>query len=151
MEVAVTLEWGVKQSLRGYVEGAGGTISTEGVERAADGGFIFRAAPGEGLRLGADGQPEGTGRFAGEVRFDAHGGMLKMFLADPALEIGPSGAVITVADTAARDQRVALALLDLAAAKPGEGGELVIPCKLSKDGWKILGDHYLASVHPERA
>src|SRR5215469_18885200 len=142
MEAAVTLEWGVKQSLRGYVEGAGGTIATEGVERTADGGFIFRAAPGEGLRLGADGQPEGTGRFVGEVRFDAHGGMLKMFLADPAVEIGASGAVITVFDTAKRDQRVALALLDLSAAKT-EGGELIIPCKLSKDGWKVLGDHYL--------
>ena len=143
-DIAVTLEWGVKQSLRGYVEGAGGSIETgEGVERAADGGFVFRAAPGEGLRLGAGGQPEGVGRFVGEVRFDAHGGMLKMFLADPAVEIGASGAVISVADSAARDRRVELALLDLAAAERGEGGELVIPAKLSKDGWRVLGDHYL--------
>jgi hypothetical protein len=81
-----TLTWGLKQSFRAYVEGAGGAIETaEGARRSADGAFIFPAAPGEGLRLGADGKPRGVGRFVGEVRCEAHGGMLKVFLADPSV------------------------------------------------------------------
>jgi hypothetical protein len=71
--------------------------------------------------------------------------MLNVFLADPAVEIGPAGAVITVADSPARDKRVELALLDLSAATVADG-ELVAPTKLSKDGWKIMGDHYLPST-----
>jgi hypothetical protein len=136
------LEWGVKQSFRGYVEGAGGTIEAHtGAERADDGTFVFTAVPGAGLRRGADGQLQGTGRFNGEVRFEAHGGMLQVLLADPAVEIGPDGATITVADSHERDRRLALAVLDLAAATE-EGGAVVIPTKLSRDGWQILGDHY---------
>jgi Htaa len=137
------LSWGLKQSFRAYVEAAGGTIETgEGAERAADGVFVFAAGPGEGLKLGVDGRPEGVGRFVGQVRCEAHGGMLKVFLADPSVEIGPAGAVIAVADPAARDQRVELAQLDLASATIEDGGEMVIQTKLSRDGWKVLGDHY---------
>jgi len=137
-----TLTWGVKESFRNYVESAGGSIETgSGVERAEDGGFVFAAAPGQGLTLGADGKPEGIGRFVGELRFEAHGGMLKVFLADPVVEIRPEGAAITVADSPARDRRAELALLDLTAATR-DGGALVIPAKLSPDGWRVLGDHY---------
>lgn len=140
---AATLTWGVKQSFRGYVEGAGGAIEVgQGAGRAADGAFTFAAAPGEGLTLGADGRPQGVGRFAGEVRFEAHGGMLSVFLADPSVEIGPSGAVVTVADSPERLSRLELAQLDLAAATTGADGEIVIPATLSRDGWRILGDHY---------
>jgi Htaa len=144
---AAELSWGLKQSFRAYVEGAGGAIETgEGAQRAADGAFTFAAAPGEGLKLGVDGKPEGVGRFLGEVRCEAHGGMLKVFLADPSVEIGPAGAVLAVADTRARDRRVVLAQLDLAAATTTADGELVIPTKLSRDGWQVLGDHYLPAT-----
>jgi hypothetical protein len=140
------LRWGVKQSFRNYVEGAGGTIAVgAGARRDDDGAFEFDAGPGEGLSLGDDGKPQGVARFVGEVRCEAHGGMLNVFLADPAVEIGPAGAVITVADSPARDKRVELALLDLSAATVADG-ELVAPTKLSKDGWKIMGDHYLPST-----
>ena len=141
------LSWGLKQSFRAYVEGAGGAIETaEGAQRAADGAFTFAAAPGEGLKLGVDGKPEGVGGFVGEVRCEAHGGMLKVFLADPSVEIGPAGAVVTVADTRARDRRVELAQLDLAAATIADDGEWVISAKLSRDGWQVLGDHYPPST-----
>lgn len=138
------LEWGLKQSFRAYVEAAGGAIETgEGATRTADGPFTFPPASGDtGLALGADGKPVGTARFVGEVRFEAHGGMLKVFLADPAIEVGPNGGVVTVADSAARDRRVTLAMLDLDGAQAGEDGELVIPTKLAMDGWQVLGDHY---------
>jgi hypothetical protein len=141
------LTWGLKQSFRNYVEASGGAIETgEGAERAADGAFIFLAAPGEGLKLGADGQAQGAGGFVGEIRCEAHGGMLKVFLADPSVEIGPAGAVLAVADTATRDRRVALAELDIGAATLAQDGDLVIPAKLSRDGWRVLGDHYPAST-----
>jgi hypothetical protein len=67
--------------------------------------------------------------------------MLKVFLADPAIEIRPEGAVVTVWDTAGRDRRVELAVLDLDVATT-MGDALVIPTKLARDGWQVLGDHY---------
>jgi hypothetical protein len=142
--VSATLEWGLKQSLRAYVEGAGGSIAPgAGTTRTVDGAFVFAAAPGDaGLTLGADGKPQGTGRFIGEVRCEAHGGMLKVFLADPAVEIGPEGGVLTVADSPARNSRVELAVLDLDAATKADDGALVIPAKVSRDGWRVLPDHY---------
>ncbi|HLZ84904.1 MAG TPA: HtaA domain-containing protein [Caulobacteraceae bacterium] len=147
LDKAAKLSWGLKQSFRAYVEGAGGAIETgEGARRSADGSFAFPAAPGEGLRLGADGKPEGVGRFVGEVRCEAHGGMLKVFLADPSVEIGPAGAIVAVADTRARDRRVELARLDLATATIADDGAWVIPAKLSRDGWQVLGDHYPPST-----
>lgn len=141
--LVTALSWGVKQSFRNYVEATGGAIETrEGAERSADGGFTFAAAPGDGVTLDADGRPEGSGTFLGEVRFDAHGGMLSVRLSDPALEIGPSGAVLTVADGAARNRRVEIARLDLTAITSGESGEIVIPAALTLDGSQVLGDHY---------
>lgn len=138
-----TLSWGVKQSFRNYVESAGGVIEAGGgAERAADGGFIFAAAPGAGLSLDADGKPVGQGQFLGEARFDAHGGMLKVCLADPIVEISEAGAIITAFDSSARTYRVQIARLDLTAASVGEDGEIVIPAALSMDGIQVLGDHY---------
>ena len=147
VKAAVTLSWGVKQSLRAYVEMAQGAIeASDGAVRAADGGFTFPAGPGEGLTLGVDGRPEGVGRFLGEARFEAHGGMLKVFLADPSLEIGPTGAILAVADTRARNRRVELARLDLAGATIGDDGAWVIPAIAARDGWQVLGDHYPPST-----
>jgi hypothetical protein len=140
---AARLSWGLKQSFRSYVESAGGSIETgEGAERDADGAFTFAAVGGNGLKLGAGDKPEGVGKFLGEVRCEAHGGMLKVFLADPSVEIGPAGAVLTVADSAARDRRLELAQLDLAAATLADDGAWVIPARLSRDGWQVMGDHY---------
>jgi hypothetical protein len=139
-----TLTWGVKQSFRNYVESAGGAIETgNGAGRADDGAFTFAAAPDNALSLGADGKPTGQGRFSGEVRMNAHGGMLKVNLADPWLEIGPEGTALTVIDNGLRNpRRVEFARLDLAAATMGDDGELAIPVALSNDGCAILGDHY---------
>jgi hypothetical protein len=142
---AAALSWGVKQSFRGYVEGAGGVIETSaGAERTADGGFTFAAAPGEGLSRDADGKLEGQAKFLGEVSFKAHGGMLSVFLVDPMLEIGGGKAVITVADHPARDRRLEVAQLDLAGMTVGEAGEIELPAALMMFGCQWLGDHYPA-------
>ena len=145
------LGWGVKQSFCNYVAATGGTIETGGgAERAADGGFSFPAAPGEALRLDADGKPVGRGAFVGEVRFAAHGGMLSVRLADPAVELGPSGGALSVAEAGGR--RVEIARLDLPAMTSGDGGELVIPAALTIDGSFVLGDHYppMTPIDPVR-
>jgi hypothetical protein len=136
------LSWGVKQSFRGYVEGAGGTIETgAGAARTDDGGFAFSAAPGQGLTLSADGAPQGQAKFQGEISFKAHGGMLSVFIADPIIEIADAQAIVTVADHPARDRRLEIARLDLAALTR-EAGEIVIPASLSMFGCQLLGDHY---------
>ncbi|MGA0603286.1 HtaA domain-containing protein [Caulobacter sp. KR2-114] len=141
---AATLTWGVKESFRHYVEGSGGTVDAGlGAERAEDGTFIFDAAPGPGLKLGADGKLTGQGAFAGEVRFQAHGGMLSVFMADPSIEIGEAGAFLTVYDTPERIRRIPLAKLDVANAVVGLDGALVVPAVMSIEGWQVLGDHYL--------
>ena len=137
------LSWGVKQSFRSYVEATGGVIEAGGgAERTQDGGFTFAPAPGGDLRLDADGKLEGRGTFTGELKFEAHGGMLSVFLADPAIEVDDKGAALTVADTAKRDYRVEIARLDLAAAATEPSGEIVIPVGLSIEGSRLLGDHY---------
>lgn len=144
---AAELTWGLKQSFRAYVEAAGGVIATgDGAQRDASGAFVFPAAPNDGLSLNADGKLDGVGRFLGQVRCEAHGGMLKVFFADPSVEIGPDGAVIAVTDTSVADRRVELAVLDVAAATVAEDGAWLIPAKLSRDGWQVLGDHYPQST-----
>lgn len=137
-----TLSWGVKQSFRNYVEATGGVIEAGGgAERMADGAFSFSPTPGGDLKLGSDGKPTGHGAFQGQLRFEAHGGMLKVQLADPAVEIGEAGAVLTIADGGAGGRRLAIAKLDLNAMTTDDG-ELVLPTALSMDGSQVLGDHY---------
>jgi hypothetical protein len=137
------LAWGVKQSFRSYVEATGGTIEV-GAEatRAEDGGFVFQAAPDSDLRLAADGTLQGVGKFLGEVKFESHGGMLKVFLADPILEVRETGAVLTVADTPKRNYRVEVATLDLSALARDDAGAPVAPTALAMFGIQWLGDHY---------
>ncbi len=139
---AASLRWGVKQSFRNYVGMAGGTTEVgAGAQQTEDGAFVFAAADGD-LALDAEGKLQGRGGFTGEVKFQAHGGMLSVFLADPAIEVDDKGAALTVADTAKRDYRVEVARLDLAAMTAEPSGEIVIPVGLSIEGSRLLGDHY---------
>ncbi len=138
MARVTSLTWGVKQSFRGYVEMTGGvTEAAEGATRDADGAFIFPATAESTLELAADGALTGRGVFQGEVKFDSHGGMLKVFLADPILEVTEACATLTVADSPKRNFRIEVVKLDPAAAGP-DG----IPTKLSVDGVYLLGAHY---------
>lgn len=141
-----TLIWGVKQSFRNYVEMSGGTITVAAGATQTEGGEIaFPAAPDSDL--GVDGGAlGGTGRFVGEVRFQAHGGMLSVALFDPGIEVGPNadggGPALTVADSAARTRRVTFAKLDLAGMAAGPDGSVTLPATITLDGMFILGDHY---------
>ncbi len=136
----VTLGWGVKLSLRNYVEASGGVIGVQaGATRSADGGFVFPAAPNSDLIL-APGAPSGTGCFQGEISFQAHGGMLSVTLVAPGIEPGADGLMLTIAETPTR--RTAIARLDLAAMTTEPDGVVVIPAATTLDGMMILGDHY---------
>lgn len=133
------LTWGVKQSFRGYVEMSGGTTTAGGgAARDAEGAFEFQALPEGDLAVGADGRLAGATRFAGEVAFEAHGGMLRVVLGDPAVEATEAGVVLTCADSTGR--RVEVAKLEAATAEAD--GTLVLPAKITLDGMMLLGDHY---------
>ena len=134
-----TLTWGVKQSFRGYVEAAGGTVAVGGgATRTPDGAFEFPQGPQSTLARGGDGRLGGTGRFEGQVSFTAHGGMLNVVLTDPWVEASEPGLVLTVAAGAAR---VVFARLD-AGGVTTEGDATMIPAAITLDGMFILGDHY---------
>lgn len=136
------LQWGVKQSFRGYVEGAGGSITVGGgAERAPDGGFIFPIEE-SAISRGADGKPVGRATFQGEVTFKAHGGMLSVFLAEPILEFAGDEGVLTVADTPSRKYRTEVARMDLTSMTQDEAGLLILPTTLAMHGIQWLGDHY---------
>ena len=136
------LQWGVKQSFRGYVEAAGGTITVNGgAERTPDGGFTFPIDEAS-VTLGDDGKPTGRATFQGEVTFKAHGGMLSVFLAEPILEFSGDEAVLTVADTPSRKYRTEVARMDLSAINRDEAGLLILPTTLAMHGIQWLGDHY---------
>lgn len=141
-----TLAWGVKQSFCAYVKAMGGEIgASAGAVQEEGGEFVFEQAPDSAVDLGADGAPQGQVRFVGEVTFNAHGGMLKVFLADPILDFTASPPVLTLADSPARDRRDPVARLDLPAMTL-EGDELVIPTALTWQGGQLLGDHYPANT-----
>lgn len=138
----ISLGWGVKQSFRNYVEAAGGSIAISGgTERAADGSFVFSTTSGD-LRVGPDGAPQGAAQFSGEVGFEAHGGMLRVRLADFGVEIGADGATLTAAEGGAGGPRIVIAKLDVSAASADGDGALVLPAKVTIHGSQALGDHY---------
>lgn len=136
-----TLSWGVKQSFRSYMDAAGGTVAVTGAAaRAPDGGFLFPGASESTLAKGPDGRLTGVGRFAGQVSFNAHGGMLDVVLTDPWVEATDAGLVLTVAQSGGR--RVAFAKLDAGAMTTEADGTVALPAAITLDGMFILGDHY---------
>ena len=146
MSRVTTLSWGVKQSFRSYVEGAGGkTQTSEGAGSAADGGFVFAAGPDSTLALDEAGNLTGRGTFTGVVHFEAHGGMLKVWMVDPILEITDAGAVLTVADHPTRTYRLEAARLDLTAMAT-DPTELALPAALLMFGSQWLGGNYPAGT-----
>ncbi|MDO8380973.1 HtaA domain-containing protein, partial [Phenylobacterium sp.] len=109
-------------------------------------GFVFPAGPDSTLAIDEAGRLTGRGTFTGIVHFEAHGGMLKVWMVDPILEITEAGAVLTVADHPTRTYRLEAAKLDLAATAPDPSGGLILPAALMMFGSQWLGDHYPAGA-----
>ncbi|MCD0449770.1 HtaA domain-containing protein [Actinocorallia sp. API 0066] len=129
---AGALVWGVKASFRDYVRRAEGEVKiTAGAEAAGD-AFAFTPTD-EKLK------------FAGEVDFDAHGGMLKVTVADPWIELADDGsASLSVVNparlTTDRSQRLTIATLgDFT---PAGDGTAKAPAYLTMNGVWLLGNVY---------
>ena len=136
------LVWGLKESFRNYVEATGGVIATEqGAERSADGSIAFTPKAGEELRLDGRGKPQGQGSFSGSMKFQSHGGMLSIHLADPTIEVSDTGASLTVA-VEGGSHRLEIARLDLSAISQGEANDMLIPAALSMDAYQLLDSQY---------
>ena len=110
---AGSLTWGVKQSFREYVSGpiAKGSISTSGAGTSG-GAFVFGQATG-GTFDTATGL--GTSKYTGSVRFQGHGGILDLTLANPVVRVD-SASRGTLLVSINGGGAVPFATLDLAAA-----------------------------------
>lgn len=136
-----TLTWGVKASFRNYVEGAGGSITTEdGASRNDDGTVVFTAIPGGDLTIAPDGSASGAMRFQGSVTFDAHGGMLKATLTELGLEAGGDGLVLTVLEAPMNKGRCEIAKINRVEAGPNDA--LTLGTEITIDGMYQIADNY---------
>ncbi len=133
------LTWGVKESFRGYVKAAEGTITvSDGATETDDGTFVFAAAPGGDLSIAADGTATGSMKFEGSVLFEAHGGMLKTKLNDLGIEVGEDGLMLTCIDAATKHQ-YEIAKLELVEA---EGDATTLRAEITMDGMYQIADNY---------
>jgi hypothetical protein len=120
------LVWGVKESFRNYVAGAGGEVAGSVAGPAP---YRFPAGPGEL-------------RFTGEVAFAAHGGMMSVRIVDPAVEVTPQQTYLTVVDPdhlPRTEHRIRIARLG-----PVVGGAplTAVPAKLTVHGSMLFGGVY---------
>ncbi|MDX6740925.1 HtaA domain-containing protein [Actinocorallia sp. A-T 12471] len=128
------LVWGVKASFLGYVTRAEGEITVAEGADVAEGqqAFVFPAS-------------DEKGKFTGQVGFDAHGGMLKVTIADPWIEIADDGnATLSVVNPAKlatdRSQRITIAALgDIV---PQGDGTAKANAVLTMHGVWLLGNVY---------
>jgi hypothetical protein len=135
------LTWGVKESFRGYVEAAGGSITlSDGAIQTDDGTFTFLAYPGGNLDIAADGSVTGSMRFKGTVTFEAHGGMLKSTLTELALEIEETGLVLTVLEGPMNKSRCAVA--EISEIEVNKDTAARLGTIITMDGMYQIADNY---------
>jgi hypothetical protein len=97
------LLWGVKASLLDYVRGMGdGTVEVTGGASMADAGIRFPAAGSAS---------EAPLAFAGAVTLTAHGGMMHVTIADPAIVETSAGWTLEIADPHDPSRRMAFATM----------------------------------------
>ncbi|MTV27985.1 hypothetical protein FTX61_21640, partial [Nitriliruptoraceae bacterium ZYF776] len=153
--------WGVKASFRNYVTGpiAHGTITvSEGAVRNDDGTFGF----GDGA--GVSDPVAGTldVAFGGRVRFDGHGGLLQLELADPRIVVDADGARL-IADARSKSftdgemveyPDAHVADLDLTGVTPtvvdGVTTYAAVPATLTEEGVPAFASFYAAGEALDR-
>lgn len=122
------LVWAIKESLLAYVRGA-----ADGYVDVVDGaveqpeGFVFPAV--------SEAEAGESMRFRGRVVLTGHRGMLYLEFAEPAIERGVAGAVLTIADD--EGGRIAFAALDDIPA-PGSA----VRARLTADGAELMLGNY---------
>lgn len=145
-----SLSWGFKESFRAYIDGS----IANGEWTTSDGAAY--ETPRFGWANGVGGYDAATGdadlAFTGAVRFTGHGGVLDTTIANPRVVIEGDRAVLlldvtgtTQAGEPVAQTGVEFAELDLAAAEPGGGGDLVaftgIPATLTAAGAAAFGTY----------
>jgi hypothetical protein len=101
------LRWGVKQSLRQYIVRSRGTVSFAPPASWAEDAFEFPHVDDDI----DEGRQRFTSRFAGEVLFQAHGGLLQVMIADPWIEWEADEGSLSVARAQGASDRVAVGIL----------------------------------------
>jgi hypothetical protein len=130
------LLWPVKSSLGAYVEAMEGSIEVAGGVLAEEGCFRFPAAEADGLR---------PPRFAGMVRFVAHGGELDYRISNPAV-VEDGDALLLEVDGWPSGGRVILArLLDLERDQGSPSNFTASPA-LTREGVAVFGEFYPPST-----
>ena len=143
---APVLRWGIKRSFISYLSRLPDGSVSAGAGASIVSGSYFQFEPDGGAPADAgapaDSAPAGVRRFRGQVRLSGHHGMMSLFVADPWLEFGAAGAVLSVADpqqAPGGGARLELLRLDLPAGtgSSGTGLEPAAP-GVAGTGWKEL-------------
>lgn len=100
---ARVLRWGIKRSFIDYLSRLpDGSVSADAGATIVGGSYFQFESDGgaSAAEAGAPaaGAPEGIKKFRGQVRLSGHHGMMSLFVADPWLEFGADGVVLSVAD-----------------------------------------------------
>ena len=123
-----TLVWGIKTSLLAYVRGmGGGEVRTDGVTKEPS-GFAFPDAGGSGHA------------FTGSVSLTAHGGIMDVTLADPAIVPDGEQWLLTVADP--DDPAARLPLARIAALTPDSGFLVASGTTMTAEGADLFAGPY---------
>lgn len=135
---AGAMHWGVKASFLSYVRNSGGKTAIVVPAGVTGEAFTFPRTAGE--------YPPGTVRFSGGVAFSAHGGMMTVILAEPAIETSSDGLWLTIADTAdimdeSRRRRIARLVPANSPGKHFAGSSAFTPL-LAGSGVGLFGDVY---------
>lgn len=145
------LAWGIKSSLRKYVN-ASGTVSYGQPAIWADDAFRF---PVRNQRRRKDGRIERL-ECQGDVLFQAHGGLLRVGLAEPWVEFGGPDSFVSVISSGRREEcspRIQIARLSLVE-RPGEHLSEVSPVEfranLTATGASLLGGFYFPGIELDR-
>ncbi len=122
----------MKGSFLAYVRRSGPhRIAAEPREGTVDGLFRFPGASRDG---------SGALRFSGRVQIEAHGGILRVDLADPVLSMLPDGSGVLAFLDALRGER--LDLVRLRRSTTAEGDEATFAAYLLEEGEPVFGESY---------
>ena len=95
---APVLRWGIKRSFISYLSRLpDGSVSADAGASIVSGSY-FQFEPDGGASVADAAAPAAVRKFRGHVRLSGHHGMMSLFVADPWLEFGAAGAVLSVAD-----------------------------------------------------
>jgi hypothetical protein len=143
---SIGLAWGVKGSFLTYLKHLPDREIYVGEGASVSGDRFHFPAGSEGGEYDV-GQDKGLLKFAGDVRFSGHFGMLYVVFHDPWLEIKGRQGTLTVTDPAAlhdHSRRIPLFNLSLPApvVSPGEARWSQISTALRPEGVAMFGDTY---------